>query len=253
MRCTRRAVRCARCVLVLSASKWIGRERLAAECCPVPSVSCLFLPCTAELCLLLWVGSNPKITITSQIAAVSPAAGVGHWSGAITLVQLLLRQAIPETVKIAALLSISYTENQTWEAGQGSAPHFVICASFWGGKKNKKKKQPCSSSASFSSWTSWSGSSAQWSWGFSAGAHDREVSGLPRVELTHASEQHQLHWETVIRVNDPGYRKQLFLFITAQKAMRRTLQLKEVGNFRSVLGNPPNKVCLGYQGNVLVI
>lgn len=35
--------------------------------------------------------------------------------------------------------------------------------------------------------------------------------------------------------------------------MRRTLQLKEVGNFRSVLGNPPNKACLGYQGNVLVI
>lgn len=242
-------MRCARCVLALSASKWIGRERLAAACCPVPWVSCLFLPSTAELCLLLWVGSNPKITIASQIAAVSPGCWGWPFKQRYHTSSAPSQASHPRDSENYSSTIYQLHRKSNLRSGAGICPSFCDVLPFGGKKKNSLAPPQLPSS----SWTSWSGSSAQWSWGFSAGAHDREVSGLPRVQLTHASEQHQLHWETVIRANDPGYRKQLFLLITAQKAMRRTLQLKEVGNFRSVLGNPPNKACLGYQGNVLVI
>lgn len=169
-------MRCARCVLALSASKWIGRERLAAACCPVPWVSCLFLPSTAELCLLLWVGSNPKITIASQIAAVSPGCWGWPFKQRYHTSSAPSQASHPRDSENYSSTIYQLHRKSNLRSGAGICPSFCDVLPFGGKKKNSLAPPQLPSS----SWTSWSGSSAQWSWGFSAGAHDREVSGLPK-------------------------------------------------------------------------
>lgn len=135
MWCTGRAVRCAWCVLVLSASKCIGRERLAAECCPVPSVNCLFLPCTAELCLLLWVGSNPKITITSQIAAVSPGCWGWPFKRRYHTSSAPSQASHPRDSENCSSTIYQLHRKSNLRSGAGIFPSFFIHVAFWGKKK----------------------------------------------------------------------------------------------------------------------
>lgn len=131
-----------------------------------------------------------------------------------------VRRAILDTVKMQRWCLSAAQENKSEKEGDRHLPSF--CPTCFPLENNLTPPQLPSSS-----WTSWSGEvSMPWSWGFRTGAHLRELGALPVVQFTYVSEQQQLLWESAVSRNDLGYRKQLLLFFTVPKDMRRNLSYK---------------------------